>query len=396
MMRTTILTMLLTTVLGQSAFAENAAGDTQYLLIGEVHSPETAKGPSGSVVWTNDFGFLVKHSLKEEPEYFVYNQKPSAIHYTRSFDEFIVLLDQLPGGVSVDWIKTCGTPIDIGMPAEHIQRLENVLKDNHLTLLKPRTGICRCGSTNTTWYTEAKGAAANPPETPCTVPVIRVLAATYECPGPTSAENEKYAIALEEQVAGISGVEKVCSEVTDSEVKIYITLAKNADDEMALKQFSSALQQFSNTDSDQQQLITLWGKGAAPGGTLDEKERRQVEDRFAAFLPSEQYIGAGKEWTLKYHDSEEEDVLSVVLKQKGGTSSDQCMWFHILYKPDGDDSYGYEDFGDYRGMGAKGVHYFIKVGNVEIRAVADSDEYKNDEAIKGMLNAFKLKDIETL
>lgn len=35
-------------------------------------------------------------------------------------------------------------------------------------------------------------------------------------------------------------------------------------------------------------------------------------------------------------------------------------------------------------------------GNVEIRAVANSDEYKNDDAIKGMLSAFKLKDIETL
>lgn len=145
--------------------AKAAEDDREYLVIGEVHSPGEAKGPSGPVVWTNDFGFLIKHSLKEGPEYFVYTQKPPAIHHARSFDEFAVLLGQLPDGVKVDWIKTCGTPIFVGMPPEHHERLEEVVENNNLTLMKTgedATSICRCGSTNTTWYGSATLKAPEP------------------------------------------------------------------------------------------------------------------------------------------------------------------------------------------------------------------------------------------
>ncbi len=36
------------------------------------------------------------------------------------------------------------------------------------------------------------------------------------------------------------------------------------------------------------------------------------------------------------------------------------------------------------------------VGNTEIRAVAESDEYKNDAKIREVIRGFKLKLIETL
>ena len=52
--------------------------------------------------------------------------------------------------------------------------------------------------------------------------------------------------------------------------------------------------------------------------------------------------------------------------------------------------------GEYRGIGMEDVHYFIMVGNLEIRAVAASDEYKKDGKLKGILTAFKLKEIEKL
>ena len=72
------------------------------------------------------------------------------------------------------------------------------------------------------------------------------------------------------------------------------------------------------------------------------------------------------------------------------------MWFHILYKREKPEFYGSEDFEGYRGMGFEDKHYFILVGNMEIRAVADSEEFQNDKKIKSMLRAFKLKEIERL
>jgi len=47
-------------------------------------------------------------------------------------------------------------------------------------------------------------------------------------------------------------------------------------------------------------------------------------------------------------------------------------------------------------MGLEDTHYFILVGNVEIRLLASSEEFEDDEKIKDLLRAFKLKEIERL
>ncbi len=143
-------------------------------------------------------------------------------------------------------------------------------------------------------------------------------------------------------------------------------------------------------------LSQLLRKGSTPNVTLDEKEKELVEHLLATILPDEKYVGDDKEWKIVYHDKDKGAFFHVDLKKKGERSFDRFIWFHILYKQDKPKSYGNEDFGKYRGMGMKDVHYFILVGNVEIRAIAASDEYKKDKMIKGILKAFKLKDIEKL
>ena len=253
--------------------------------------------------------------------------------------------------------------------------------------------VLACSLTvNQSSFAEAKDGQAATEEK--TTPSLRVLSATYTCPEAPPAENEKYALALEQQIAGIAGVEKMNSKVTASEVIIQVTLAENANYDAVLERFAAVIKQFSIADPELQQLFSLWGKGSAPDVKLEEKEKRKVEKLFTTLLPSDQYIGADKEWEVTYIDSDAEDIISVKLKEKGGSSS--FIWFHILYKPGLPASYGSEAFGKYRGMGATDAHYFIKAGNVEIRAVASAEEYKKDEAIKGILNAFKLEDIETL
>lgn len=145
-----------------------------------------------------------------------------------------------------------------------------------------------------------------------------------------------------------------------------------------------------------EELSKLLREGATEGVTLEENRREHLEQLLLNVLPDHNDIGDDKEWKVVYHDMDEGDFFQVDLKKKGDTSFDRFVWFHILYKNETPEFYGSEDFGPYRGMGAEDVHYFILVGNIEIRAIADSDEYKSDEKIKGLLRAFKLKQIEQL
>ena len=145
-----------------------------------------------------------------------------------------------------------------------------------------------------------------------------------------------------------------------------------------------------------QDLSALLKKGSTPGIKLPRNEKLQIEKLLITILPDNSFIGTDKEWEVTYHDMDKGDFFQVNLKKKGDQSLKRFIWFHILYKQEKPEFYGSEDFGRYRGMGMKDTHYFILVGNLEIRAVADSEQYKNDSKIKGVLNAFKLKDIEKL
>lgn len=149
--------------------------------------------------------------------------------------------------------------------------------------------------------------------------------------------------------------------------------------------------------SDSQELSKLLKKGSAEGVKLEKSEKEKLEKLLLTVLPDKNFIGEEREWKVVYHDTEKEgDFFQVDLKEKNENSFDHLMWFHILYKPEKPKFYGSEDFGDYRGMGMKDVHYFILVGNMEIRAVASAEDFKNDTMIKGVLKAFKLKEIEKL
>jgi len=121
-----------------------------------------------------------------------------------------------------------------------------------------------------------------------------------------------------------------------------------------------------------------------------------LAERLRLILPGEDCVGKDKEWQVTYHDMDEDDFFQVDLKKKGDTSLDRFAWCHVLYKQEKPDFYGSEDFGDYRGMGLEDTHYFILVGNVEIRLLASSEEFEDDEKIKDLLRAFKLKEIERL
>lgn len=150
------------------------------------------------------------------------------------------------------------------------------------------------------------------------------------------------------------------------------------------------------TAEDLTRLSHLLKKGSAAGIKLPDAEKKEVEQLLLNVLPDTNYIGKDKEWDITYHDMEDGDFFQADIKNKGDKSFDKDIWFHILYKQEKPSFYGSEDFEGYRGMGMKDAHYFILVGNVEIRAVASSEQYKSDSKIKNMLRAFKLKEIEKL
>jgi hypothetical protein len=125
-------------------------------------------------------------------------------------------------------------------------------------------------------------------------------------------------------------------------------------------------------------------------------EKEQLVEGLRLVLPGEDYVGEDKQWQITYHDMEEDDFFQVDLTKKGDTSFDKFVWCHILYKQEKPEFYGSEEFEGYEGMGLKDKHYFILVGNMEIRLVADSDEFEDDKKIKDLLRAFKLSEIEKL
>ena len=143
------------------------------------------------------------------------------------------------------------------------------------------------------------------------------------------------------------------------------------------------------------ELSSLLKKSSLPG-TLKDAEKGRLVELMHLILPDANHIGADREWKVTYHDLPDSDFFQVDLRKKGDRSFDSFMWFHILYLSKKPEFYGCEDFEGYSGMGMENVHYFILVGRTEIRAVASSDEFKNDKKIKDMLRAFKLKDIEQL
>jgi|LGVF01.1.fsa_nt_gb hypothetical protein len=144
------------------------------------------------------------------------------------------------------------------------------------------------------------------------------------------------------------------------------------------------------------QLSHLMRKGSAPVVKLSKADKQKLEELLPIILPGKDHIGKDRQWKVVYHDMDKGDFFQVDLKRKDDKSFDRLIWFHILYKQEKPKFYGSEDFEGYRGMGMKDAHYFIFVGNLEIRAVAASDEFENDKKIKDILRAFKLKDIENL
>jgi hypothetical protein len=137
---------------------------------------------------------------------------------------------------------------------------------------------------------------------------------------------------------------------------------------------------------------------AAPHGSISDDQSAKIMSLFKELLPEI----SGYDWVVDILLSEDDEEVLISLELNQANGGDQAMWFHVIYVPKRQEEekvdYGVEEdsFDGYKGMGAEDENLFIMVGNTEIRAVAESDEYKDNAKIREVLRGFKLKLIETL
>lgn len=141
---------------------------------------------------------------------------------------------------------------------------------------------------------------------------------------------------------------------------------------------------------------------AQAGVEVSWEKSEEVAKKLLLVLPETTGELAGMEWevSLSKNTDEKDMLFSANLNRKKGEEKEQVMWFHIIYNPhltqEERDNYSSEKFEGYPAMVSENQHLWLLVNNMEIRGIADAQDYQNDAKIKAVLKGFALKDIEKL
>jgi hypothetical protein len=144
-----------------------------------------------------------------------------------------------------------------------------------------------------------------------------------------------------------------------------------------------------------QRLSQLLRRGAQPG-ELTVEERAEVERLLLPLLPPTEGELAGYRWRVAYDDLPEADFVSLDLLEGPGETAARAMWFHLFWRgemPAAEGARFTRQLGSWPARGVDDHHLFVRVGTVELRAVADRDDFRSAERIQRVLEAF---DLETL
>jgi len=139
-------------------------------------------------------------------------------------------------------------------------------------------------------------------------------------------------------------------------------------------------------------LSELLRRGARPG-ELSAGERGEVERLLVAVLPKLAGPLAGHHWRVTYDDLPEADFVSVDLLRGNGDEAPRAMWFHLFWR--GELAAAEREawalrLGRWPARGIEGHHLFVRLGGVELRAVADAQEYRDPQRIRAVLESFDL------
>ena len=139
-------------------------------------------------------------------------------------------------------------------------------------------------------------------------------------------------------------------------------------------------------------LSALLRKGAQPG-ELTADEREDAERLLLGMLPALDGPLAGYRWRVAYDDLPHADFVSVDLMQGDGDRAPRAMWFHLFWRgglPAAERAAWTNRLGRWPARGVEGHHLFVRLGGLELRAVADAPEYREAARIRGVLERFDL------
>ena len=147
-----------------------------------------------------------------------------------------------------------------------------------------------------------------------------------------------------------------------------------------------------------QRLSQLLRRGAQPG-ELADAEREEVERLVAALLPATSGALAGHRWRVAYDDLPVGDFVSVDLLRGDGDDAERPAWLHLFWR--GELSEAERDrfvktVGRWPARGVDDHHLFVRAGGVELRFVADSDEYRDAARLRALVESFDLEALSRL
>jgi hypothetical protein len=139
-------------------------------------------------------------------------------------------------------------------------------------------------------------------------------------------------------------------------------------------------------------LSHLLRQGARPG-ELTTAERGEVERLLLAALPALTGPLAGYRWRVAYDDLPEVDFVSIDLMQGAGETAPRAVWFHLLWR--GPLTAAERDawvlrLGRFPARGVEGHHLFVRLGGIELRAVAEAPEYRDPQRLRAVIERLDL------
>ena len=102
---------------------------------------------------------------------------------------------------------------------------------------------------------------------------------------------------------------------------------------------------------------------------------------------------------MAYDDLPDGDFVSVDLVHGPEETSPRAMWFHLFWRGEpaaAERAALAKQLGRWPARGVDGHHLFVRVGAVELRAVAEAEEFRSDERIRGVVEAFDLEGLSRL
>ena len=146
------------------------------------------------------------------------------------------------------------------------------------------------------------------------------------------------------------------------------------------------------TADPRERLSALLRRGAQPG-ELEVAERHEIERLVEELLPTATGALAGTRWRVAYDDLPVGDFISVDLLRGDGEAAERPVWLHLVWRGElspEERARFVKTVGEYPARGVEDHHLFVRAGAVELRVVADSDEFRDAARLRGLVEAFDL------